>query len=319
MENGKIFVFGQEYGSFRELADDYDVDYQRLLRMIKKGLSPEEAVSMLHGKKEEPPTQNIFYVGGMEYPSLAAACRRLGISPGSVYARRKGLMQKGLPEQEATARALEQAAKAGHRKREITVAGMTFPSRSAAMAHFGLSAATVNARMARSREAGQELSFEDAVLLGRNKRYAAAEYPAAPADTGGRQGEVLRYLQGALQRECYFQCETAQGHLFAHRRLEDDPREIRLDITWTSPHILSIRSCWTSGAPAQVNDFNNKYAGIKLCLLADGSVSAVCDTFLMDASLSAKYAAVAAVRQFVETCCLILAQLPDGESDTRAL
>lgn len=319
MENGKIVVFGQEYGSFRELAGDYDVDYQSLLRMIKKGLSPEEAVSMLHGKKEEPPTQSPFCVDGMEYPSLAAACRRLGISPGSVYARRKGLMKEGLSEQEATARALERAAKAGHRKREVTVAGMTFPSRSAAMAHFGLSAATVNARIIRAREAGLELSFEDAVLLGRNKRYAAAEYPAAPADTVGRQGEVLRYLQGALQRECYFQCETARGHLSAVRRLDDDPGEIRLDITWASPHILSIRSRWAGGTSAQVNDFNNRYAGIKLCLLANGSVSAVCDTFLMDASLSAKYAAAAAVRQFVETCCLILAQLPDGKSDTRAL
>ena len=104
MGNGKIVVFQQEYDSFQELASDYDIDYQSLLRVIRKGVSPEEAVSMLHGKKEEPPAQNSFCVDGKEYPSLATACRRLGISPGSVYARRKGLMKEGLPEQEATAR-----------------------------------------------------------------------------------------------------------------------------------------------------------------------------------------------------------------------
>ena len=223
-------------------------------------------------------------------------------------------MKEGLPEQEATARVLEQAAAIGRRKREVAVAGMTFPSRNAAMAHFGISAATVNARIARARESGQELSFEDAVLLGRSKRYAAAEYSAAPADISSRQEELLVYLQGALQRECHFQCVKTQGHLSAIRRLEDDPGEIRLEITWASSHILSIRSRWMNGTLAQVNEFNSKYAGIKLCLLADSSVSVVCDTFLMDASLSAKYAAAAAARQFVETYCLILAQLSASET-----
>ena len=313
MGNGKIVVFQQEYESFQELASDYDIDYQSLLRVIRKGGSPEDAVSMLHGKKEEPPAQNVFCVDGVEYSSLAAACRRLGIS--SVYARRKGLIQEGLSEQEATAEALKQAAAAGHRKREVAVAGMIFPSRSAAMAHFGISAATVNARIARAREAGQELSFEDAVLLGKNKRYAAAEYSAAPAGISSRQDEVLVYLRGALQRECHFQCVKTQGHLSAIRRLDDDPGEIRLEITWASSHILSIQSRWMNGILAQANDFNSKYAGIKLCLLADGSVSMVCDTFLMDASLSAKYAAAAAVRQFVETYCLILAQLSASKAD----
>ena len=314
MENRRIVVFQQKYDSIQELASDYDIDYQRLLRVIKKGVSPEDAVSMLHGKKEEPPAQNVFCVDGVEYSSLAAACRRLGISAGSVYARRKGLIQEGLSEQEATSEALKQAAAAGHRKREVAVAGMTFPSRNAAMAHFGISAATVNARIARARESGQELSFEDAVLLGRSKRYAAAEYSAAPADISSRQEELLVYLQGALQRECHFQCVKTQGHLSAIRRLEDDPGEIRLEITWASSHILSIRSRWMNGTLAQANDFNSKYVGIKLCLLADGSVTVVCDTFLMDASLSAKYAAAAAARQFVETYCLILAQLSASET-----
>lgn len=315
MENRRIVVFQQKYDSIQELASDYDIDYQRLLRVIRKGGSPEDAVSMLHGKKEEPPAQNVFCVDGVEYSSLAAACRRLGISTGSVYARRKGLIQEGLSEQEATAEALKQAAAAGHRKREVAVAGMIFPSRNAAMAHFGISAATVNARIARAREAGQELSFEDAVLLGKNKRYAAAEYSAAPAGISSRQDEVLVYLRGALQRECHFQCVKTQGHLSAIRRLDDDPGEIRLEITWASSHILSIQSRWMNGILAQANDFNSKYAGIKLCLLADGSVSVVCDTFLMDASLSAKYAAAAAARQFVETYCLILAQLSARKAD----
>ena len=159
---------------------------------------------MLHGKKEEPPAQNVFCVDGVEYSSLAAACRRLGISTGSVYARRKGLIQEGLSEQEATAEALKQAAAAGHRKREVAVAGMIFPSRSAAMAHFGISAATVNARIARAREAGQELSFEDAVLLGKNKRYAAAEYSAAPAGISSRQDEVLVYLRALCKESAIF-------------------------------------------------------------------------------------------------------------------
>ena len=52
MENRRIVVFQQKYDSIQELASDYDIDYQRLLRVIKKGVSPEEAVSMLHGKKE---------------------------------------------------------------------------------------------------------------------------------------------------------------------------------------------------------------------------------------------------------------------------
>ena len=47
MGNGKIVVFQQEYDSFQELASDYDIDYQSLLRVIRKGVSPEEAVSML--------------------------------------------------------------------------------------------------------------------------------------------------------------------------------------------------------------------------------------------------------------------------------
>ena len=315
MDSRKIVVFRQGYDSFQELASDYDIDYQSLLRVIKKGVCPEDAVSMLHGKKEEPPTQNSFRVGGVEYSSLAAACRRLGIGTASVYARRKALIKKGLSEQEATAKALEQAAAAGHRKREVAVAGITFPSRSAAMAHFGISAATVNARIARARETGQELSFEDAVLLGRNKRYAAAEYSTTPANIGSWQDELFMYLQGALQRECHFQCAKAQGHLSAVRRLVDDPGEIRLEITWTSPHILSIRSRWANSTPVQINGLNSKYAGIKLCLLEDGSVSAVCDTFLLDASLSAKYTAAAAVRQFVETYCLISAQLSAEKFD----
>lgn len=307
-----VWVHGKEYENLKELSSDYDVEYQELLRLIQNGIPADDAVAQCKNARKRKTPSTLYKVNGVVYQSLSEACRRLRVCNGSVYARRKAYMQnEGLSEYEATVRALEllSAIEITRRSRGtdgVTVAGKTYPSRYAVLAAYHLSAATISARIVRSEN---KLTFEQAVLMGRNRQYAAAEYDSGPVELKKGQVELLQYLLDELEEESFTAELEDENRLLAKRHLVDDVAEIKLQISWITSRILNIRWLNFAGAVEEMNQINSRYAGIKLCLERPGEVVAVCDIFVTDNSTSGKKSAMAAVRQLVETGNMILAQL----------
>lgn len=333
MEKNVIIVHGKEYGSYAEVAHDYDVEVQELLRLIKKGIPAEEAVGQCHivrlaeQRPKKRPNATPIVVDGVAYQSLAEACRRIGISTGSAYQKRNAIMERtGASEYEATVEALQYLSERrklrnGARAEEVTVAGQTYPSRHAAMQAYHLSAATVNARIARAAKAGQPITFEEALLAGRNRKYAAAEYGSQRVAIKGGQIKMLEYLGDELKAESFSVSFNKDGILHASRHLADDLRPIALQLFWATERVLGIR--WNGMASEDAiggrqaaleaaNAANARYVGIKLALRADGDIDAICDTYVCDFGISARKGALAAVRQFIESCNMILAQWESG-------
>lgn len=315
MARKSIEAYGGDYESLVELSTEYGVDYQRLSILIRKGFSPEEAIERCRSRQQKK-ADALYIINNTAYQSLAEACRGLGVSPGSVYARRKKLIgTMELPEEEVirvTQEVLNQLAseQIKHRSRGssgVVVAGKVYPSCQAALAAYHLSPATVNARMARARQAGRELSFEEAVLLGRNKQYAAVEYGSELSELKPSQVELLEYLRGELECE-FFKTKLEENRLLADRHLVDDAGPIKLVISWVASRLLCIRWVEFAKGELDVNRLNTRYGGIKLCAQDSGVVEAVCDTFVEGSGIASRRAAMAAVRQFVETGNLILAQ-----------
>lgn len=333
MARRSVIAYGKEYESYVLLSSDYDVDYQELMRYIHRGLPPEEAIASCKdpNRRRRKNTPITYTVRNVEYESLAEACRRMGISTGSVYSRRaKIIAGRELTEKrihKITEQVLEQLSVKQIKRRVrgtdgVTVADTTYPSRQAALRAYHLSTATVNARIERARRNGQELTFEEAVLLGRNRRYAAAEYGTGPMSPQQYQVDILQYLLAELEREYFVGAvDCNELRLGAVRHWGDDIAEIRLLISWVTDRLLSV--CNSQFAPADlwggrgaaagaINQINSRYAGIKLYLMDSGMVGATCDIFACDASMSSKRAAMAAVRQFIETSNMILAQAGGG-------
>lgn len=333
MEKGSIVIHGKEYGSYAEVAHDYDVEVQELLRLVKKGIPAEEVVGQCHivrlaeQRQKKRPNANPIIVDGVAYQSLAEACRRIGISTGSAYQKRNAIMERtGASEYEATVQALQYLAarrsyKKGARAEEVTVAGQTYPSRHAAMQAYHLSAATVNARIARAAQAGNPITFEEALLAGRNRKYAAAEYGSQRVILKGSQTKMLEYLGDELKADSFSVSFDKNGTLNASKHLADDLRPIALQLFWATERVLGIR--WSGmaseamigrrqAALETVNAANAKYVGVKLALRADGYIDAICDTYVCDFGISTRKGALAAMRQFIETSNMLLAQWGSG-------
>lgn len=315
MARKTVEAYGGEYESLVELSREFGVDYQEMGILIRKGLTPEEAIERCRGRQQGK-EDALYIINSISYCSLSEACRGLGVSPGSVYARRKKLIgDVELPEDEViriTQGVLNQLAteQIKHRSRGssgVSVAGKVYPSCQAALAAYHLSPATVNARMARAKQAGRELSFEEAVLLGRNKQYAAVEYGSELLELKSAQAELLEYLRGELEGE-FFKVAVEENRLVADRHLVDDARPISLEISWVAARLLSVRWLEFADGELDINKLNARYAGIKLCAQDSKVVEAVCDTFVEGCGIASRRAAMAAVRQLLETGNLILAQ-----------
>lgn len=276
---GKIIeAYGSEYESLVELSSEFGVNYQKMSILIRKGFSPEEAIERCRGQRQG--TEGTLYIiNNVPYQSLAEACRGIGVSTGSVYARRKKLIgSMELPEDEVvciTQQILEQLAteQIKHRSRGssgVSVAGKIYPSCHAALAAYHLSPATVNARIARSRQVGKELTFEEAVLLGRNRLYAAVEYGSGTEEPKPAQVELLEYLRDGLVHE-FFEVSLEEGNrLFATRNSVNDAGPIRLVISWVTGRLLSIR--WTDFVRGEldINQVNARYVVLSCVLRIPG-------------------------------------------------
>ncbi len=155
---------GKTYRTIAEFAQEYSIPASSISAGLKNGLTLEEIINKRKVSANRPKGGKACSYNGVEYNSLQEACIALGLgAPSYVYAL---MAKRGFDPNTALSYAIQH-----HRKetpvgnsREVTVAGMTFPSRQAALKHYGISDATVRNRINRNK-----VSFEDAVL------YEAAE------------------------------------------------------------------------------------------------------------------------------------------------
>lgn len=79
-----LVVDGRRFRSIREACNTYNVNYSKVTRRIRNGMSLEEAVKLVtradYGKRS-------IEVGGVVYKSLKEACRELGVNYYTVSAK----------------------------------------------------------------------------------------------------------------------------------------------------------------------------------------------------------------------------------------
>lgn len=325
MKKEYITVHGKQYNSYVAISHDYDVEVQELLRYVNAGYSAEEAVAQCRNACRRGTDRKAYRIelDGAAYASLSEACRKIGISTSSTYQKKKAIMQQtGVSEHEATIQALQylsarRTEKRGGRAEKVVIAGHTYPSRHAAIQAYHLSTATVHARITRAKQAGKPISFEEALLAGRNRKYAAARYGMKAVELQGDQSKLLEYLGGELRGESFHVVFYKKSILHASRQLPDDLQTIALTILWATETTLSI--CWSSmvsvealgdrkAALKAVNRANSMYVGIKLSIQPDDSIGAICDTYVSGSGIASRKSTLVAVRQFIETCSMLLVQ-----------
>ena len=146
-----------------------------MLALLKKGCCGAEIVrTMLElpdiSKKNR--SSRPVFLAGIEYPSLAEACRKLQIKRERVY----NFLRQGIPAEEALEKAIEaqkvydgkldgRTGSSGPAGDPCTIDGVHFRSRKEACAAFQMSYPSVMSRIQRH----PEMSFEEALLRGARK------------------------------------------------------------------------------------------------------------------------------------------------------
>ena len=173
--SGQLRVGKKQFRSVTEFCDEYSLGYRTVLALLKKGHSGEEIVRTMLELPDIPKknrsSRPVTYAG-IEYPSLAEACRQLHIGRGRVY----NYLRREISTEEALTKAIE-AQKAYDNKSDgrtssngpagdpCTIDGVRFWSRKEACAAFQMSYPSVMSRTQRH----PEMSFEEALLRGAKK------------------------------------------------------------------------------------------------------------------------------------------------------
>ena len=171
----QLRVDGRQFRNVAEFCREYDLGYRTVVALLKKGHSGAEILrTMLElpdipkkNRSSRPVTH-----AGIEYPSLAEACRALQLKRGRVY----NFLRRGIPAEEALEMAIE--AQRAYEKRSdgrsssrgpagdpCIIDGVEFQNRKEACAAFQLSYPSVMSRIQRH----PEMPFEEALLRGARK------------------------------------------------------------------------------------------------------------------------------------------------------
>ena len=186
VENGKqprkrkdyteqLCVDGKHFRSVTAFCEEYNLGYRTVLAHLKQGRSGADIVRIMlelpdipkKNRSSRPVTH-----AGIEYPSLAEACRALQLKRGRVY----NFLQRGISTEEALEMAIEaqkayegrsdgRSSSRGPAGNPCIIDGVEFQSRKDACAAFQLSYPSVMSRIQRH----PEMPFEEALLRGARK------------------------------------------------------------------------------------------------------------------------------------------------------
>ena len=162
---------GHEFGSIKEFANHYGLNYAKVQHYRKLGKSPEEIVRecqfsaaskhSLLGELKDSGNRILCEYDGVKYSSLYEAATALGLSPSQVYDFRK---RHHLSPSAAIEMAMERQ-KSGKRPSAVAkkciVDGVEYESREAAIKAYRIPRITVYSRMER-----EHISFEEALVRG---------------------------------------------------------------------------------------------------------------------------------------------------------
>lgn len=162
---------GHEFGSIKEFANHYGLNYAKVQHYRKLGKSPEEIVRecqfsaaskhSLLGEPKDSGNRILCEYDGVKYSSLYEAATALGLSPSQVYDFRK---RHHLSPSAAIEMAMERQ-KGGKRTSAVAkkciVNGVEYESREAAIKAYRIPRITVYSRMER-----EHISFEEALVRG---------------------------------------------------------------------------------------------------------------------------------------------------------
>lgn len=171
----QLRVDGKQFRNAAEFCREYDLGYRTVVAHLKKGHSGAEIVRTMLELPDIPKKNRgnrpVTYAG-MEYPSIAEACRKLQVKRERVY----NYLRRGMPAEEALERAIEtqktykgksdgRSSSSGPAGDPCTIDGVYFRTRKDACAAFQLSYPSVMSRIQRH----PEMPFEEALLRGARK------------------------------------------------------------------------------------------------------------------------------------------------------
>lgn len=171
----QLRVDGKQFRNAAEFCREYDLGYRTVVAHLKKGHSGAEIVRTMLELPDIPKKNRgnrpVTYAG-MEYPSIAEACRKLQVKRERVY----NYLRRGMPAAEALERAIEaqkvydsksdgRSSSRGPAGDSCTIDGVRFQSRKEACAAFQVSYPSVMSRVQRH----PEMPFEEALLRGARK------------------------------------------------------------------------------------------------------------------------------------------------------
>lgn len=171
----QLRVDGRQFHSVTSFCEEYNLGYRTVLAHLKQGRSGTDIVRTMLELPDIPKknrgSRPVTHAG-IEYPSLAEACRTLQLKRGRVY----NFLRRGISAEEALEMAIE--TQRAYEKRSdgrsssrgpagdcCTVDGVEFQTRKEACAAFQLSYPSVMSRIRRH----PEMSFEEALLRGARK------------------------------------------------------------------------------------------------------------------------------------------------------
>lgn len=171
----QLHVDGRQFRNVAEFCREYDLGYRTVVALLKKGHSGAEILrTMLElpdipkkNRGSRPVTR-----AGIEYPSLAEACRTLQLKRGRVY----NFLRRGISAEEALEMAIEaqkayegrldgRSSSRGPTGDPCIIDGVKFQTRKDACAAFQVSYPSVMSRIQRH----PEMPFEEALLRGARK------------------------------------------------------------------------------------------------------------------------------------------------------